>query len=64
MIFLAAALLAPGQALPWLDRSWLNEQARLEASASENPKRPLKPTLPTPLDNPRRLMSYENTVGM
>jgi len=57
-------MLASGQVLPLLDRSWLNEQVRLEAAASKNSKRSLKPTLPQPSNNYRKLMSYENTIGM
>ena len=63
-MIIAAALLASGQALPWLDRSWLNAQVRLEAAASAGPKRPLKPAPPTPPKSDRKLPSYENTLGM
>ncbi len=63
-MIIVAAMLASGQVLPWLDRPWLNEQVRLEAEASGNPKRPLKLTVPPSPNNYRRLMSYENTIGM
>jgi hypothetical protein len=59
-----AAILASGQALPWFDRPWLKEQVRLEASASDNSKPPVKLTLPASSNNYRKLMSYENTSGM
>jgi hypothetical protein len=57
-------MLASGQVLPWLDRPWLNEQARLETTTSGNPKRALKVALPPSPSTQRKLMSYENTVGM
>lgn len=63
-MIILAAMLASGQVLPLLDRSWLNQQVRLEAAASKNPKRSLKPRLLLPANNYRKLMSYENTIGM
>jgi len=63
-MIILAAMLASGQVLPLLDRSWLNEQVRLEAAASKNPKRSLKPKRPLSPNNFRKLMSYENTIGM
>jgi hypothetical protein len=59
-----AAMLASGQVLPWLDRPWLNEQVRIEAAAAGSPKRALKLAPPVSAKAPRKLMSYENTVGM
>ncbi len=59
-----AAMLASGQALPWIDRPWLKEQVRLEALASWKPKQVFKPATPAfPVSN-RKLLSFENTVGM
>lgn len=59
-----AAMLASGQVLPWINRPWLNEQARLEAAAAGNMKRPLKLAPATPPKNERKLMSFENTNGI
>jgi hypothetical protein len=66
-MIIAAALLASGQVLPSIDRAWLNQQVRLEAAASRNPRRPLKSAPPAPPARPgneRKLLSYENTTGM
>ena len=69
MIILAAAALASGQALPWINRAWLAEQVRLEA-ASSNSKRPLKPApqtrpaRPAPAKADRTQVTYADTVGM
>ena len=59
-----AALLASGQALPWIDRKWLDEQVRLEASALRHPKPPLKLKLPEARDTSPRLKGFANTNGM
>jgi hypothetical protein len=63
-MIILAAMLASGQVLPLLDRSWLNNQVRLEAAVSKNLKRTLKPMLPLAPNTFRKLMSYENTIGM
>ena len=63
-MIILAAVLASGQALPLVDRTWLNEQVRLEAVAFRNPKRPLKLGLPAHPVNFRKLESYENINGM
>jgi hypothetical protein len=64
-MIIAAALLASGQVLPWIDRSWLNEQARLEAAASTKQTRALKqrPNSPQrPSAKNAREVGYENSV--
>jgi hypothetical protein len=63
-MIILAAMLASGQVLPLLDRAWLNNQVRLEAAASKNSKRFLRPMVPTPPNTFRKLLSYENTIGM
>lgn len=63
MIFLAA-MLASGDVLPWVDRRWLNERARLEAAASASPKRELKVKTTAPAKTDRKLISFVNTTGM
>ena len=63
-MIILAALLSSGQALPWIDRKWLDEQVRLEAAASRRPKPPIKLTLPEPRDTSPKLKGFANTNGM
>jgi hypothetical protein len=63
-MIILATMLASGQVLPWIDRPWLTEQVRLEGVAAGSPKRPLKLILPAAPASRRRLLSFENTIGM
>ena len=58
-MIILAAMLASGQVLPFLDRRWLDEQARLEAAAYEKRVRPLKLTPPASPANKRKPERYE-----
>lgn len=65
-MIILAAMLASAQALPWLDRSWLNEQARIEvavaAPARARPaKAPVRPR-PVPAEVPPEL-SYDTKIN-
>ena len=63
-MIILAAMLASGQVLPFLDRSWLEEQARREAAASQSRTPQIKPARPAPSASQRELSSFENTIGM
>jgi hypothetical protein len=63
IMIILAALLASSQVLPGIDRTWLIEQARIEALVSLDAKRPLKlaPRRAVTL----RVMNYETgVIGM
>jgi hypothetical protein len=64
-MMILAAMLPSGQALPLVDRTWLNEQVRLEAVAFRKPTRPpLKLTLPASDSSDLKLRIFDNTNGM
>ena len=63
-MIILTAMLASGQVLPFLDRPWLEEQARREAAASPSPKPQSKPVRPASAEGERKLPSFENTIGM
>jgi hypothetical protein len=62
-MIILAALLASAQVLPGIDRSWLSEQARIEALVTLNQKRPLK-LAPRRAAAPLVISYQNNVVGM
>lgn len=63
-MIILAAVLASGQALPWIDRSWLNEQVRREVAASSKPKRPHVVPRPTALKARPQIVKFLDTPGI
>jgi len=51
-MIIIAAMLASAPALPWLDRSWLNDRARIEASVGSGEGRVKAAPRPVPATGP------------
>ena len=63
-MIILAAMLASGPALPWLDRAWLNDQVRIEASTRVSPSKASVRRIPSPAAKPRELSYETNVIAM